>query len=29
MDAGNYLEMLMRQGLVQTTKFLGPYEVML
>lgn len=29
MEAGNYLEMLMRQGLVQTSKVLGPYEVML
>ncbi len=29
MDAGNYLEMLMRQGLGQTTRFLGPYEMML
>lgn len=28
-DAGGYLEMLMRQGLVQTSKVLGPYEVML
>ena len=29
MEAGNYLEMLMRQGLVQTSKVLGPYEMML
>lgn len=29
MEAGSYLEMLMRQGLVQTSKVLGPYEVML
>ncbi|MFP3495036.1 PIN domain-containing protein [Pseudomonas sp. SIMBA_059] len=29
MEAGNYIEMLMRQGLVQTSKVLGPYEVML
>lgn len=28
-DAEGYLEMLMRQGLVQTSKVLGPYEVML
>ncbi|WP_065892391.1 PIN domain-containing protein [Pseudomonas sp. 44 R 15] len=29
MDTQSYLEMLMRQGLVQTSKVLGPYEVML
>lgn len=29
MEAANYLEMLMRQGLVQTSKVLEPYEVML
>ena len=29
MEAGSYLEMLMRQGLVQTSKVLGPYGVML
>ncbi|MBV4452553.1 MULTISPECIES: PIN domain-containing protein [Pseudomonas] len=29
MNGEGYLEMLMRQGLVQTSKLLGPYEVML
>ncbi|MBP2873224.1 MULTISPECIES: PIN domain-containing protein [Pseudomonas] len=29
MDGEGYLEMLMRQGLVQTSKVLGPYEIML
>ncbi|EZI26606.1 MULTISPECIES: PIN domain-containing protein [Pseudomonas] len=29
MEVGAYLDMLMRQGLLQTSKALGPYEVML